>query len=99
MLVAETKQEIVSKIKNVDAVFWASHLPLNGEIISAASCLKTVGTMSAGYNHIDVDALKKRGITLGNTPNVLNDAVADVAVLLTLAAARRAHEGLISIQK
>lgn len=61
--------------------------------------MKVIGTMSAGYNHIDLEELKKRGIKLGNTPNVLNEAVADVAIMLALAAARRLHEGVIAIKK
>lgn len=55
--------------------------------------------MSAGVNHIDVSELKKRGIKLGNTPSVLDNAVADTAILLTLNAARRAHEGRLKIEK
>lgn len=55
--------------------------------------------MSAGINQIDVTELKKRGIKLGNTPSVLDNAVADAAVLLTLAAARRLHEGRLKIEK
>lgn len=55
--------------------------------------------MSAGYNHIDLDELKRRSIKLGNTPTILNEAVADVAVLLALAASRRLHEGIIAIKK
>jgi lactate dehydrogenase-like 2-hydroxyacid dehydrogenase len=54
--------------------------------------------MSAGYDHIDVKELKARGIKFGNTPNVLNAAVAEVAVLLCLAAARRLHEGRLKIE-
>lgn len=49
--------------------------------------------MSAGVDHIDVKELKSRGIPLGNTSEVLNHSVADVAVMLTLAAQRRMHEG------
>ncbi|KAJ8967070.1 hypothetical protein NQ314_003116, partial [Rhamnusium bicolor] len=95
----ETIEEILSKVKGVDAIFWASHLRLDKDIIDAAgSRMKTVGTMSAGYNHIDVEEIRKRGIHLGNTPEVLNNAVADVAVLLTLAASRRLHEGRLAIE-
>lgn len=61
--------------------------------------MKVIGTMSAGYNHIDLQELKRRGIKLGNTPNVLNEAVADVGILLALAASRRLHEGVIAIKK
>lgn len=55
--------------------------------------------MSAGVNQIDISELKKRGIKLANTPFVVDNAVADVAVLLTLGAARRLHEGRLKIEK
>jgi glyoxylate/hydroxypyruvate reductase len=61
--------------------------------------MKTVGAMSAGVNNIDVPELKKRGIKLGNTPGVLDDAVAEIAVLLALSAARRLHEGRLKIER
>ncbi|XP_021922275.1 glyoxylate reductase/hydroxypyruvate reductase-like isoform X2 [Zootermopsis nevadensis] len=54
--------------------------------------------MSAGYDHIDVEELKARGIKFGNTPYVLSAAVAEVAVLLCLATARRLHEGRLKIE-
>ncbi|XP_023027723.2 glyoxylate reductase/hydroxypyruvate reductase isoform X2 [Leptinotarsa decemlineata] len=95
----ESKEDILKKVKGVDALFWASHLKLDKDVLdSAGSQMKVIGTMSAGYNHIDLEELRKRGIKLGNTPNVLNDAVADVAVLLSLAASRRLHEGRLKIE-
>jgi len=60
--------------------------------------LKVLATMSAGYDHIDVGELKARGIKVGNTPNVLNAAVAEIAVLLCLAAAHRLHDGRLRIE-
>ena len=50
--------------------------------------------MSVGFDHVDVEALNKRKIPLGYTPDVLTDATADLTVLLTLAAARRMKEGM-----
>ncbi|KAJ8943551.1 hypothetical protein NQ318_023063 [Aromia moschata] len=95
----DTREDILAKVKGVDAIFWATHLKLDKEILEAAGPqMKTVGTMSAGYDHIDVEELKKRGIKLANTPEVLNPAVADIAVLLTLAASRRLHEGRLALE-
>ncbi|XP_072397255.1 uncharacterized protein [Diabrotica undecimpunctata] len=54
--------------------------------------------MAAGYNHVDIEELRKRGIRTSNTPKVLNDAVADIAILLTLAAPRRLREARLSIE-
>jgi lactate dehydrogenase-like 2-hydroxyacid dehydrogenase len=54
---------------------------------------RILGNFGVGYNHIDLEAAKARGITVTNTPDVLTDATADLALLLILAAARRAGEG------
>ncbi|CAH1116187.1 unnamed protein product [Phaedon cochleariae] len=95
----ESREEILKKVKGVDAVFWFSHEKFSNDILDAAgSQLKVIGTMSAGYNHFNLDELKKRGIKLGNTPKVLNEAVADVAILLSLAASRRIQEGRLAIE-
>jgi lactate dehydrogenase-like 2-hydroxyacid dehydrogenase len=55
--------------------------------------VRIVSTFSVGYEHIDVDAAKARGITVTNTPDVLTDATADIAMLCLLGAARRGSEG------
>ena len=57
-----------------------------------------IGTMSVGYDHIDVNEVKARGIRLGYTPDVLTDAVAELTVALLLATSRRlfeAHQQII----
>lgn len=55
--------------------------------------VRVVGTFSVGFEHIDCDAAKARGIAVCNTPDVLSIATAELAMLLILAAARRAGEG------
>jgi lactate dehydrogenase-like 2-hydroxyacid dehydrogenase len=55
--------------------------------------VKIIATFSVGYEHIDIAAAKARGIVVTNTPDVLTDSTADVALLLMLGAARRAFEG------
>lgn len=55
--------------------------------------IRIVATYSVGHEHIDQVAAKRRGIAVLYTPDVLSDAVAEMAVLLMLGAARRAHEG------
>src|SRR6202041_1469355 len=54
--------------------------------------VKVIATFSVGYDHIDVRAAAARKIALANTPGVLTDATADVAMLLLLGASRRAYE-------
>lgn len=55
--------------------------------------VRIMATFSVGYDHIDVNAAAARGITVTNTPDVLTDATADIAMLLLLGAARGAYWG------
>jgi lactate dehydrogenase-like 2-hydroxyacid dehydrogenase len=55
--------------------------------------VRLLATFSVGTDHIDLAATKARGLTVTNTPDVLTDATADIALLLILGAARRASEG------
>ncbi len=55
--------------------------------------VKILATVSAGHEHVDLGAAKARGIAVTNTPGVLTDATADIALLLMLGAARGAHWG------
>lgn len=54
---------------------------------------KMLGNFGVGYNHIDDVAAAKAGVIVSNTPDVLTDATADIALTLLLATARRAGEG------
>ncbi len=60
--------------------------------------VKIIATVSVGYEHIDVDAAKSRGIIVTNTPDVLTEATSDISMLLILAAARRANEGFTLVR-
>ena len=55
--------------------------------------VRIIATYSVGYDHVDVAAAIARGIVVTNTPDVLTEATADIALLLLLGAARRASEG------
>lgn len=58
-----------------------------------------IGCMSSGVDHVDQELLKKHKIKLSNTAGIPNSAVADIAVLLSLAASRRLNEGRLHIEK
>lgn len=60
--------------------------------------LKVVSTMSAGFNHIDVQTCKEKGVAVGFTPDVLTDTTADLAVGLLLSTARRIPEAAAAVQ-
>lgn len=94
-----SRAEILEKAKGMDGILWLTHEALNGEALDAAGPqLKSLSTMSAGLDYVDLPEVRKRGIPIGYTPTVLDDAVADVAVGLMIAAARRFHEGLLKIE-
>jgi glyoxylate/hydroxypyruvate reductase len=95
----ENRSEILHKCKGMDGILWATHItPLNAEVLDAAGPqLRAISTISSGVDYVDVAEFKKRGIALGHTPAVLNDAVADIAVGLMIAAARRVREGRLKI--
>jgi lactate dehydrogenase-like 2-hydroxyacid dehydrogenase len=86
--------EIIAMSTKVDAI-----LPCHSEVFSAdvaqylAGRVRIIANHSVGVDHCDLPALKARGITVTNTPDVLSDATAEIALLLMLGAARRASEG------
>lgn len=55
--------------------------------------VKIIANFSVGYDHVDTAAAKEAGVVVTNTPDVLSDATAEIAILLMLGAARRAGEG------
>ncbi|MBN9516976.1 D-glycerate dehydrogenase [bacterium] len=65
---------------------------VDAALLAAAPKLKVVSNFAVGFNNVDVAACTARGVRVGNTPGVLNDATADIAVTLLLAAARRLGE-------
>ncbi|HEY8290360.1 MAG TPA: D-glycerate dehydrogenase [Acetobacteraceae bacterium] len=76
-----------------DAIMFTNTLPLDAQAIAALPARVRIGaTSSVGYDHIDVAAAKARGLAVTNTPGVLTECTADHAVMMLLAAARRAYE-------
>jgi len=55
--------------------------------------VKVIANFSVGVDHVDLDAARQKGVIVTNTPDVLSDATAEIAILLMLGAARRASEG------
>ena len=61
--------------------------------------VKIISNFAVGFGNIDLDAAKKRGIAVTNTPEVLSDATAEIGILLILGACRRAAEGIESAKE
>ncbi|MGE0859922.1 MAG: 2-hydroxyacid dehydrogenase [Gammaproteobacteria bacterium] len=55
--------------------------------------VRVLGNFGVGFNHIDLDAARRAGLTVTNTPGVLTECTADIALTLLLMVARRAGEG------
>ncbi len=55
--------------------------------------VRLIATLSVGHDHIDLDAARARGIAVVYTPGIHSEAVSEMAIMLMLCAARRAHEG------
>lgn len=91
--------ELLSRIgSGADALYCMLTDKISAEVLDAGGPrLKMVSTMSVGYNHIDVAECKRRGIVIGNTPDVLTETTADTAVGLVLAACRRFKEATASV--
>jgi len=87
-------EEILQIAKDVDAI-----LPCHTEKFSAETIallpprVKAITNFSVGTDHVDLEAAKRKGVIVTNTPDVLSDATAEIAILLMLGAARRASEG------
>jgi glyoxylate reductase len=72
---------------------------VDAALIEAAPGLRAIANYAVGYDNIDLEAASDRGIAVGNTPDVLTDATADLAFTLLLAAARRLPEALQSVRE
>ncbi len=77
-----------------DAVFPTVTDTIDAEVLSAEPLrARLIGNFGVGFNNIDLDAARVRGLTVTNTPEVLTDATADLAMALLLCVARRVGEG------
>lgn len=73
---------------------------IDGGLIAALpESIRIISTFSVGYDHIDVAAAAARGIAVTNTPDVLTDATAEIALLLMLGAARGATSGISTLRE
>ena len=79
--------------KKKEVVAFVQHVPIDDKLLDQFPALKVIGNHGVGYDHIDVPACLSRGIKIGYTPKVVDDATADMAFALLLSSARRVCEG------
>jgi lactate dehydrogenase-like 2-hydroxyacid dehydrogenase len=87
-------EQVIDLSKDCDGILCVGGNKFDKEIINKLSpSVKIIANYAVGYNNVDTDAAKAKGITVTNTPEVLTDSTADVSILLLLGASRRAYEG------
>ncbi len=92
------RDELLAQVRGVAGIYCLINDRIDGPVLDAAGpSLRVVSTMSVGYDHVDVRACAARGIAVGNTPGVLTETTADLALALLLATARRIPEAVASV--
>jgi lactate dehydrogenase-like 2-hydroxyacid dehydrogenase len=87
-------EELVDLSSTADAILPCHTEKMTAELIGKLPArIKAIANFSVGVDHCDLEAAKNKGIIVTNTPDVLSDATAEIAMLLMLGAARRASEG------
>ena len=95
-----TKDELIDKSSDCDGILSSLTEKLDADVISKLSDkVKIISNFAVGFGNINPDAAKKRNIIVTNTPDVLTDATAEIAMLVLLGAARRAKEGIEWVNK
>ena len=98
--VAISRDELLKRVKGADAIVSLLTEKVDAELLDAAGPqLKVVSNVAVGYNNIDVPACKERNVLVTNTPGVLTEATADIAMALILMSTRRLAEGERVIRK
>lgn len=91
---AISRADLLAMVAGADAIVSLLTEKIDDELLDAAGPqLKSVSNVAVGYNNIDVPACENRGVLVTNTPGVLTQATADIAMSLILMATRRLGEG------
>ena len=89
-----TAEELKSALQNCDVLMPTVTDKITADILSVENRrANMIGNFGVGFNHIDINAAKEQGITVSNTPSVLTDCTADIAMSLLLMVARRVGQG------
>jgi len=89
-----SSEELIDGARGVEAIVACHTEHFTAEVIAQLpKSVRAIANFSVGVDHVDLSAAAERGLIVTNTPNVLNDATAEIAILLMLGAARRASEG------
>ena len=90
-----TKEQLLKESNGCDGILSSLSEKFDSDLVSKLpETIKIISNFAVGFGNIDIDAAKKRNIVVTNTPDVLTDATAEIAMLILLGAARRAKEGI-----
>ena len=90
-----SQKKLIELSKGCDGILTSITDKMDEETINKLpDTVKIITNFAVGFGNINLETAKKRGITITNTPDVLTDATAEIAMLLILGAARRASEGI-----
>ena len=85
-----TREELLQIVPGAAALVPDPSVPVDAELLDACGeQLRVVANFAVGYDNVDLDACRERGVVVTNTPGVLTEATAELALALTFAAARR----------
>lgn len=89
-----TAEELVRAARGMDGLVVYPNAPMNADVIARLpDSVRIIACHAVGVDNVDLDAAQAKGVTVTNTPEVLDAATAEIAILLMLGAARRASEG------
>jgi glyoxylate reductase len=90
-----SRTSLIENIHNVEGILCLITDTIDAEVMDAAGpSLKIISNYAVGFDNIDIESATHRGVLVGNTPDVVTDATADLAFTLLMAAARRIGEGI-----
>jgi len=95
-----SQQKLIELSQGCDGILSSLTEKIDEKVIkSLPSTIKVISNFAVGFGNIDIEAAKKKNIVVTNTPDVLTDATAEIAMLLILGACRRAAEGISYVKK
>jgi glyoxylate reductase len=87
------RDELLARAPELEGLLSLLTDPVDAELIDAAPALRAISNYAVGTDNVDLDAASERGIPVGNTPDVLTESTADLALALILGVSRRLVEG------
>lgn len=89
-----TGDALTAFLGDAQALICSASVPINDSVLAQCPQLHTIALVSVGYDRVDLDACRSRGVLVTNTPGTIHQATADIAMLLMLGARRLAHPAI-----